>query len=70
MLEINQSSCFEYALSLCGGNCSALARLAGCTPQAVVQWRKAGVIPIKRVPKLAKALKTTRAKLNPFFARA
>lgn len=69
MLEFNKDSCFDFALSLCGGNCSALARLAGCSPQAVAQWRKAGVIPIKRVPKLAKALKTTRAKLNPFFAR-
>lgn len=67
-LKTNKVSCFEFALLLCEGNLTMLARAAGCTPQAVSQWRKTGVVPVNRVPSLAKKLKTQRSKLNPIFA--
>lgn len=69
MEKATSKTCFDFALSLVGGNCSALARIACCTPQAVAQWKRNGVIPARRVPDLAKKLKTSRSKLNPIFAR-
>lgn len=60
---------FEYALSLAGGNRSALARIAGCSPQAVCQWAKRGVVPANRVKAVAKFFKVSCSKLNPLFAR-
>lgn len=69
MKEAVDTTCFDFALSLVGGNRSALARIACCTPQAVAQWKRKGVIPASRVPALAKKLKTARSKLNPIFAR-
>lgn len=68
-LENSKQSCFEYALSLVGGNLTLLGRLAGCTPQAVAQWKRRGVVPVKRVPALARALKTRRSALNPIFGK-
>nr|DAH82022.1 MAG TPA: Putative antitoxin of bacterial toxin-antitoxin system, YdaS/YdaT [Caudoviricetes sp.] len=68
-MSFKQESCVDYAIRLCGGNASALARLAGCSPQAPAYWKRTGVIPANRVPDLAKKLKTSRAKLNPIFAR-
>ena len=60
---------FEFALALAGGNRSALARVAGCTPQAVCQWARRGVVPANRVKAVAKFFKVPCSKLNPLFAR-
>ena len=60
---------FEFALSLAGGNRSALARVAGCTPQAVCQWARRGVVPVGRVKAVAKFFKVPCSKLNPVFER-
>ena len=62
-------TCFDYALSLAGGNRSVLARVAGCTPQAVHQWARRGVVPVGRVKAVAKFFKVPCSKLNPVFER-
>ena len=64
-----RQTCFDYALSLAGGNRSTLARVAGCTPQAVCQWARRGVVPVGRVKVLAKFFKVPCSKLNPVFGR-
>lgn len=56
---------FDYALGLVGGNASALARICGCSPQAVWQWKKTGLIPHDRAKHLAKTFRVPREKLNP-----
>lgn len=55
----------EYAISLVGGNASALARMLGVTPQSVFCWKKHGVIPAKRAKDLSKILGVPRKKFNP-----
>ncbi len=60
---------FEFALSLAGGNRSVLARIAGCSPQAVCQWARRGVVPVGRVKAVAKFFKVPCSKLNPVFEK-
>ncbi len=64
-----EMTCFDFALSLAGGNRSMLARVAGCSPQAVQQWARRGVVPVGRVKAVAKFFKVPYSKLNPVFAR-
>ena len=55
----------EFAISQVGGNASALARIAGVTPQGVHLWKRKGVVPAAKANLLSKKLGIPRKKLNP-----
>lgn len=63
--ESKVKSGYDLAVSLAGGNASALARIVGVSPQAVFYWKKAGVVPTESAKKLARIFKVPRERLNP-----
>ena len=48
------------ALSFTNGNASALARIAGVSPQAVFQWKSSNRIPVEKAKHLAKVFGVKR----------
>ena len=59
---------YSFAIKLVNGNASALARICGCSPQAVHQWKKTGHIPADKAKVIARTFGVPRAKLNALFA--
>lgn len=54
-----------YALTL--AKASTLAKICGCSPQAVADWKKRGEIPPRRAKQIAAAFNVPASRLNPLF---